>query len=51
MDDKVVFLQVRMPSGCTPVEVLWGFPILEVRVVGEDDKGEFRPSQIVLPVG
>jgi hypothetical protein len=51
MDNEVIFLQVHMPSGCVPVEVLWGFPILEVHVVSKDDKGEFCPSQVVLPVG
>jgi hypothetical protein len=51
MDDEVVFLQVCVPPGCTSVEVLWGFPILEVCMVSEDDKREFCPSQVVPPVG
>jgi hypothetical protein len=51
MNSEVIFLQVCMPSGCSAVEVLGGLPVLEVCMIGEDDKGEFCPSQVVLPVG
>jgi hypothetical protein len=51
MDDEVVFLQVCMLLGCASVEVLWGFPVLEVCMVGEDDEREFCPSQVMPPVG
>jgi hypothetical protein len=44
VNDEVVFLQVHMPLGHTPVKIFWGFPVLEVRMVGEDDEGEFGPS-------
>jgi hypothetical protein len=51
MDNKVVFLQIRMPPGYSLVEVLWCLPVLEVRMVHEDDKGELGLSQVVSPVG
>ena len=50
-DFVVVLLEVSMPSGCSSVEVLWGFPVLEVRMVGHDGEGEFGPSQVRSPVG
>ena len=25
-----------MPSGCSSIEILWGFPVLQVCVVGHD---------------
>jgi hypothetical protein len=51
VNDEIIFLQVRMPLGRSSVEVLWGLPILEVRMVSEDDKGESGPSQVVSPMG
>jgi hypothetical protein len=51
VDDEVILLQVRVPSGHSSVEVLQGLPILEIRVIGEDDKGESGPSQVVSPMG
>ena len=46
----VVFLQVCMPSCCSPIEVSWGFPILEVCVVRHDCEGVFCPAQVWPPV-
>src|SRR5229473_5207486 len=40
-----------MPAGHSSVEVLWGFPILEVCVVGDDNERMFGPTQVVSPVG
>ncbi len=40
-----------MPAGGLSVEVLWGFPILQVSVVGENGKGVLGPSQVVPPMG
>ena len=40
-----------MPSGCVTVQVPGGFPVLEVGVVGTDDKEGFCPTKIVSPVG
>ncbi len=40
-----------MPAGRVSVQVSWGFPILEVCVVGEDDKRVFGPTQVVSPMG
>jgi hypothetical protein len=51
VNDEIVFLQVRVPPGCMPVKVFRGFPILEVRMVGKDDEGEFSLSQVVSPMG
>jgi hypothetical protein len=51
VNDEVIFLQVCMPLGHSSIEILWGLPVLEVRMVGEDNEGEFSPSQVVSPVG
>jgi hypothetical protein len=51
MDDEVVLLQVCMPPGCSSVEVLQCFPVLEVCMVHKNNEGKFGPSQVVLPVG
>jgi hypothetical protein len=51
VNDKVVFLQVHMPPGRSLVEVLWGLPILEIHVIGKDDKGEPGPPQVMSPMG
>ena len=40
-----------MPAGSSLVEVSWGFPVLQVSVVGEDGKGMLGPSQVVSPMG
>ena len=40
-----------MLAGGSSVEVSWGFPILQVSVVGEDGKGVLGPSQVVPPMG
>src|SRR5229473_2666364 len=50
MNLEVVFLQVGVPSCCPPVQVLWRFPVLQIRMVSEDDKREFSPSQVVSPM-
>ena len=39
-----------MPTGGSAVEVLRGFPVLEVRMVSSDDEGYFSPTQIWPPV-
>jgi hypothetical protein len=51
VNDEIIFLQVCMPLGCTLVKVFQGLPILKVRMVSEDDEGEFSPSQVVSPMG
>jgi hypothetical protein len=43
VDNEVVLLQVCMPPGHSSIEVLWGFPVLEVCVIGEDNEGKFGP--------
>ncbi len=40
-----------MPAGGSSVEVSWGFPILQVSMVGEDGKEMLGPSQVVPPMG
>jgi hypothetical protein len=51
MDNKVILLQVCMPPGCSLVEVLRCFPVLEVRMVHKDNEGKLGPSQVVSPMG
>ena len=33
-----------VPSGCSSVKVLWGFPVLQIRVVCHDGERKFCPS-------
>src|SRR5258707_10072131 len=40
-----------MPASRASVEVSWGFPILEVCMVGDDSEGVFSPTQVVSPMG
>ncbi len=40
-----------MPVGGSSIEVSWGFPILQVSVVGKNGKGVLGPSQVVPPMG
>src|SRR5258707_8674470 len=40
-----------MPASRASVQVSWGFPVLEICVVGKDNKRMFGPSQVVSPVG
>jgi hypothetical protein len=51
MDNEVILLQVCMPLGCSSVEVLRCFPVLEVHVVYKDNEGKLGPFQVVSPVG
>ena len=40
-----------MPTGRSSVQVSWGFPVLEVCVIGKDNEGILGPTQIVPPMG
>jgi hypothetical protein len=49
-DLVIVFLEVSVPSCCPSVEVLGGFPVLEVGVVGDNYEWFFCPSEVWPPV-
>ena len=40
-----------MPTSGSAIEVLGGFPVLEVGMVGLDDEGYFSPTQVRPPMG
>ena len=46
----VIFLQISVLSGSSPVEVAWGFPILEVGMISEDSERFFGPAYVGSPM-
>ncbi len=47
---EVVVLQFFVPPCCSSVELLWGFPVGEVLMVGFDDEGVFGSDKVGSPV-
>jgi hypothetical protein len=47
---EVVVLQFLMPSSCPSIELLGGFPVGEVLVIGLDDEWLFGPNEVRSPV-
>src|SRR5258708_10427958 len=50
-DLVVILLEIGMAVSGSSVEVSWGFPVLEVGMIGKDGEGMLSPTQVVPPMG